>query len=168
MPPTSTVPPTAPSAPGAGGDLASALRPLVFRLYYVVRRETPQVPLTLSQGAALATVVARGPLRMGDLAAAEGVRVPSMTDVVARLERAGLVTRVPDPEDGRAVLVEATAAGAALYRDIVAARDTFLRDRLGALPDEDRAAIAGAIPALTRLLAPPTPSTTPDQTEERP
>jgi DNA-binding MarR family transcriptional regulator len=133
-------------------ELAHRLRPLVFRLYYVVRRETPQVQLTLTQGSVLTELVNRGPRRMSALAELEGVRMPSMTDVVSRLGRLGLVSRAPDPADGRAVLVEVTPQGRAFYDELIVAREEFLRERLSLLDDADRAAIDAALPALHRLL----------------
>lgn len=132
--------------------LATSLRPLVFRLYYVVRRQTPPHKLTLSQGAALSRIVTAGSLRMGELAAAEEVRLPTMTELVARLEREGLARRAPDPQDRRVVLVEATDQGRLLYADLVTAREEFLRERLARLSREDRAAIEAALPALNRML----------------
>ncbi|MDT8910509.1 MarR family transcriptional regulator [Amycolatopsis sp. PS_44_ISF1] len=132
-------------------DLAHRLRPVVFRLYYLVRRETPQV-LTLTQGSVLAELVGGGPSRMSRLARLEGVRMPSMTDVVGRLERLGMVSRRPDPDDGRAVLVEATDEGRRFYAELVAAREEQLRERLLGLDDADRTAIDAALPALTKLI----------------
>ncbi|MDQ3874972.1 MAG: MarR family transcriptional regulator [Actinomycetota bacterium] len=60
---------------------------------------------------ALSVVVFRGPLTLGALASAERVRSPTMTGVVAGMERDGLVRRRPSEDDRRAVLVEATPAG---------------------------------------------------------
>jgi DNA-binding MarR family transcriptional regulator len=133
-------------------ELAHRLRPLVFRLYYVVRRETPQVQLTLTQGSVLTELVKRGPRRMSALAELEGVRMPSMTDVVSRLGRLGLVSKAPDPADGRAVLVEVTSQGREFYDELIVLREEFLRARLSLLDDADRAAIDAALPALHRLL----------------
>ncbi|MBB2933163.1 DNA-binding MarR family transcriptional regulator [Amycolatopsis bartoniae] len=135
-------------------ELAHELRPLVFRLYYMVRRLTPQHQLTLTQGSVLTELVTGGPRRMSVLAELEGVRQPSMTDLVRRLERLGLVTRTGDPEDRRAVLVEATDAGRRYLEEVVVAREEFLRERLAALDPAERAAIDTALPALRRLIDP--------------
>jgi DNA-binding MarR family transcriptional regulator len=89
---------------------------------------------------------------MSALAELEGVRMPSMTDVVSRLERLGLVSRAPDPADRRAVLVEVTPEGRRFYDELVTAREEFLRERLLTLDEGDRAAIEAALPALTKLL----------------
>jgi DNA-binding MarR family transcriptional regulator len=82
-----------------------------------------------------------GPTRLTALAAAEGVRQPSMSQLVQRLERQGLVVRLSDPDDGRAALIGITDAGRAL----IAERESALRDRvddmLSALSAEDEAAL---------------------------
>src|SRR5919197_513013 len=67
--------------------------------------------LTRARLSALSVVVFRGPLTLGALAAAEGVRPATMTNIVTALERDGLVRRKPNAADGRSVLIEATAAG---------------------------------------------------------
>ena len=45
------------------------------------------------------------------LAAALGLSSGGMTKAITRLEAAGLVKRIPDPSDGRGVLVELTSRG---------------------------------------------------------
>lgn len=55
-----------------------------------------------------------GPQRQADLAAEFDTDSASMTRTVQRLERAGFVCRRPDPDDGRATLVDSTPAGLAL------------------------------------------------------
>ena len=59
-----------------------------------------------------------GPQRQSDLATAFDTDSASMTRTVQRLERAGFVRRRPDPEDGRATLVESTPAGLGLRRSV--------------------------------------------------
>jgi DNA-binding MarR family transcriptional regulator len=136
----------------ADGSLARDLRPLVFQLYYLVRRQAPQHQLTLTQGSVLRALVRHGAQRIGALAEAEGVKLPSMTEVISRLERLGMVARSPDPVDGRAVLVSVTPAGARFYQELVRAREEFLQVRLGALTAAEQQAIKDALPALKRLL----------------
>lgn len=52
-----------------------------------------------------------GSLRMSVLAALAGGSLPRLSQVVARLERRGLVRRTPDPDDGRYTLATLTEAG---------------------------------------------------------
>ncbi len=133
-------------------ELAHQLRPLVFRLYYMVRRLTPQHQLTLTQGSVLSELVGGGPRRMSVLADLEAIRQPSMTDLVRRLEKLGLVSRTPDPVDRRAVLIAATDAGVRYLEEVVVAREEFLRERLAALDPDEHAAIEAALPALRKLI----------------
>src|SRR5205823_2245015 len=60
---------------------------------------------------ALSVVVFRGPITLGALAEAEGVRSATMSGIVKGLEQAGLVRRKPHGSDRRAILLEATGAG---------------------------------------------------------
>lgn len=143
---------TSRSAPRVG-TLARQMRPLVFRLYDLVRRHSPQLGLSLAQGSILSVLVHDGPQRMSILAAREGVRLPSMTSAVARLERAGYVRREADPADRRVVVVSATDKATVDLSRIIVAREEFLRERLARLSAADREAIERALPALDRLVA---------------
>ena len=91
-------------------DWPSALRLGVMRLARRLRVERDGNDLTFNQLAALGTLRRHGPLPIGELAAHENVKPPSMTRTVAALEDAGLVTRRPSDTDGRQVVVELTDA----------------------------------------------------------
>jgi DNA-binding MarR family transcriptional regulator len=67
--------------------------------------------LTLQQVALLRALIAEGPLRVTALAERQGVRVPTTTVAVRRLEKLGLVARTGDPRDLRVVLVDVTEEG---------------------------------------------------------
>lgn len=133
-------------------ELAHELRPLVFGLYDYVRRRAGRLPLTPTQSSVLSVLVHDGAQRMGVLAEREGVRLPTMTNVIARMERLGYVRRRPDPDDGRVVVVEATDRAHEDVAVVVLAREEFLRERLAELSVDDRQAIARSIDAFTRLL----------------
>src|SRR5256714_15031655 len=85
--------------------LASELRTTVMRLARRLRNQRADDTLTLSQIAALGTLVRHGPLTPGELAARERVQPPSMTRLLAKLEQAGLVTKQDHPDDRRQGLV---------------------------------------------------------------
>ncbi|MEA2155365.1 MAG: hypothetical protein QOE11_1505 [Solirubrobacteraceae bacterium] len=88
--------------------LASELRDVLGQL---VRRLRSQHRFPLAQGTVLGRLDRQGAMGVSDLAAAERVRPQSMAQTVADLEAAGMVTRRPDPADGRRALVELTADG---------------------------------------------------------
>ena len=131
--------------------LSSTLRVGVLRLARRLRAERQDSSLTLTQLSALATLHRHGPLPLGELAAHEGVKPPSMTRVVTALEDEGLVARSAHDSDGRQVVVSLSAGGTALLEQDRRRRDAWLARRLSELEDEDLAALAAAVPVLERL-----------------
>ncbi|GAA1483077.1 hypothetical protein GCM10009624_35170 [Gordonia sinesedis] len=134
-------------------QLASQLRPTVTRLYLALRRRTPMADYayTAAQASAMATLMDHGPLRIGELADRESIRMPTATTLVDGLTRNGLADRQPDPDDRRAVLVGLTEHGRSVLRTVGARRDDVLTRALATLDDEQRAALAAAAPALWAL-----------------
>jgi DNA-binding MarR family transcriptional regulator len=76
---------------------------------------------------------------LGELAAAEQVQPPTVTRLVASLERAGLVAREIDGVDRRVVRVRITAEGRRSLQRIRTLKNAYLSRRLGALDPADRA-----------------------------
>jgi DNA-binding MarR family transcriptional regulator len=76
-----------------------------------VRREDPATGVPAARLSALSVLVFGGPRTLGELAAAEQVRPPTMTRIVQALERDGLVRRDDDPNDRRVARIRATAKG---------------------------------------------------------
>lgn len=89
--------------------------------------------LTPSRLSALSVVVMAGPKSLTELAEAEHVTAATMSGVVRGLEKLGLVDRKPDPQDGRAVRIVATARGRRLLdegRDRRVERIVYLLEEL--------------------------------------
>lgn len=126
---------------------SAAIVPLGRLLRSVARdRFTP------TQLSVLGSIARHGPLSLRDLAGRERLSPPSITKVVAVLETEGVVERLPDPGDRRVCLVRTTEAGAAWLEAGRVERDAWLGVRLGTLPEDQRAAIEAALPALETLL----------------
>jgi len=139
-----------PVAP-ADAELAAGLRNGVTRLARRLRAQRGENSPTLSQMSALSTLERCGPLAPGALAAQERVQPPSMTRIVAALTAAGLVARTDHPVDRRQVLLAPTPAGRALLSEDRRRRDAWLAAQLASLSDDERAALARALPVLDRL-----------------
>ncbi len=116
--------------------------------------------LSLGLLSTLSSVVRSGPVRPSDLARTEMVAAPTLTRLIAELERRGFVVRRPDPADGRSYLVEATGLGADAVARAVAERADHVGALLTDLTDEQVAALAAALPALeaTARVSPDRPS----------
>lgn len=132
----------------AGTELAVVLEQLVR----FTRQLATAGDLSLAGASLLARLAREGPQRLTELANAEGVSQPGMTQLVGRLERDGLVRRTASSDDRRGVLVEVTDAGLALVGRRRAERAQALTELLARLDPADRAAITGALPALARLI----------------
>jgi DNA-binding MarR family transcriptional regulator len=90
-------------------------------------------------------------MRLTDLTATEQLKQPALTSLVAKLEREGLVSRRPDPRDGRAVLLSLTPEGRRIVDSRRADRVARLRRLVGHLDGDDRAALADVMRVLGRL-----------------
>jgi DNA-binding MarR family transcriptional regulator len=97
--------------PSSKTEVADRLHSAAIHLLRRAAEEDKAAGLSRARLSALSVAVFRGPLTLGELAAAEGVRSATMTGIVNGLERDGLVRRRPHGTDRRAVQVEATAAG---------------------------------------------------------
>src|SRR6187551_599349 len=95
-------------------ELAERWHSLAIHLLRRLRREDVKAGLTGPRLSALSVVVFGGPITLGDLAAAEQVRAPTMTRIVQALEHQGFVRRERDATDRRLFRVEATPKGRAL------------------------------------------------------
>ncbi|MFB4304439.1 MarR family winged helix-turn-helix transcriptional regulator [Actinomadura sp. NTSP31] len=134
--------------------LAEQLNRSLRHIVLMLRRATADQAITSQQLSVLGSLE-HGPCRMTELAAEHGVRLPTMTAQINRLERDGLVERGRDGSDARVVTAALTAAG----RERLAAgreqRIGFLAERFAGLTDEERTAVAAALPALDKLFAAP-------------
>jgi DNA-binding MarR family transcriptional regulator len=133
---------------GSGEELVVAFEQLVR----YVRQVSTAGGLSSAASAVLGRLGRAGPQRLTELARAEGVSQPGMTQMVTRMERDGLVRRIASTDDRRGVLVEATDAGTDLVRRRRAERAEALRKLMDGLDPQERAAVAIALPALARLI----------------
>jgi len=127
-------------------EVAAALE----RLFSLTRWLSP-AGLSLTSAATLASLERLGPCRLTTLAAREGVTQPAMTQLIARMEQAGLVERTADPDDGRVVRVQITDAGRDLLGGRRAARAERIAGLLAMLSPADRDALIAALPAMNAL-----------------
>src|SRR3954462_3251460 len=88
-----------PRASAATARLADRLHSAAIHLLRRLRREDDASGLPAPQLSALSVIVFGGPITLGALAAAEQVRPPTITRVVATLEESGLVVRETDDAD---------------------------------------------------------------------
>ena len=129
--------------------LAHELRETIGRL---VRRLRAEPGPSVGRLAVLGRLDRDGPASISDLAACERMRPQSMAQTVHELDSAGLVSRRPDPDDGRRAFVELTAAGRDLLQTTRARRETWLAAALEReLDASERALVREALALLRRI-----------------
>jgi DNA-binding MarR family transcriptional regulator len=124
--------------------LAHELRETIGRVVRRLRAE-PGPPIAVL--AVLGLLDREGPASVSDLAAAQRMRPQSMAQTVRELEIGGLVSRRPDPADGRRAFVELTPAGLEKVQATRAAREDWLAQAL------DRELDASELDLLRRAMA---------------
>lgn len=132
--------------------VADRLHSAAIHLLRRLRTEDDALGISPPRLSALSVVVFAGPLQIGALARAEGVAAPTMTRLVDGLERDGLVARAPDPVDGRAVVVRATAKGTRVLQRGRARRVQALAEGLRTLAPAELDALARGVDALQGML----------------
>ncbi|MFI7637146.1 MarR family winged helix-turn-helix transcriptional regulator [Nonomuraea sp. NPDC049400] len=130
--------------------LAEQVSTVLRHLVLLLRRTVAGQPVTSQQYAVLGSLEHR-PRRMTELAEEHAVQLPTMTVQINRLEDAGLVARGSDPADARVRTVELTGEGRDRLLAVRRARIAHLSQELAALTDDERAALAAALPVLAKL-----------------
>ena len=91
--------------------------------------------------ALLRTLVEEGPMITKALGGRFGVPVSTMTGLVDRMEKKGLVRRIPGKQDRRSIHLEATQAGARALREHARGIEAIAQGMLRALNDRDQQAL---------------------------
>jgi len=110
----------------AASDLAAQIRTILSRLKRRLREQGGGGDLTPSQISVLLRLEKDGAATVSGLARAEGIRPQSMSSIVTSLQEAGLVTGVPDPNDGRKTLMSLSKRCERLLKEGRAARQDWL------------------------------------------
>jgi DNA-binding MarR family transcriptional regulator len=129
--------------------LAHQLRDTIGR---VTRRLRAEPGPSVGRMAVLGRLERDGAASISELATAEKMRPQSMAQIVNDLETEGLVSRHPDPNDGRRACIELTTRGRELLQTTRARRETWLTGVLESELDADeRALLQDAIVLLERI-----------------
>jgi DNA-binding MarR family transcriptional regulator len=131
---------------------AEQLHSVAIHLLRKLRREDAGSGLNAPRLSALSVIVFGGPLTLGDLAAAEQVRPPTMTRIVNALEERGLVVRTKSVADARTAQISATQSGKRLLMEGRERRVRVLARQIASLSQRDRAALDRAAAILGDLI----------------
>jgi DNA-binding MarR family transcriptional regulator len=133
--------------------LGDRLHSAAIHLLRKLRREDAASGLNAPRLSALSVIVLAGPVTLGDLAAAEQVRPPTMTRIVEALAGLGLVAKKRNMLDGRSTLIHATPAGKRLLMQGRERRVGALAGQIAKLEVTDRLVLEKAAEILKRVIA---------------
>ena len=131
--------------------LADRLHSAAIHLLRRARRTDPLTGVSPAQLSAL-SVLMSGPKTLSQLAAAEQVRVPTMSRLVSQMERTRVARKVTDRSDARVVRVHATARGLRALSKGRAMRIEAIDELLSRVTPSEAAVLERAVGTLETLL----------------
>lgn len=139
------------AAPPSRDEIADKLHSAAVHLLRRLRRVDPAMGLSPAAASVLSVIVFGRPLTLGELAAAEQIRPPSLTPIVRELEAQGLVKRQRDAKDRRVVQIQATAKGRRILQQGRGRRVAMLADWLKRFNQAELAALDRCAEMIERL-----------------
>jgi DNA-binding MarR family transcriptional regulator len=133
-------------------EIADQLHSAAIHLLRKLRKEDEGSGLNAPRLSALSVIVFGGPITLGDLAAAEQVRPPTMTRIVNALEEQGLVLKKQNTNDGRSTLLSSTPSGKKLLMEGRARRVSALAKQIVALNRDQRDVLQKATEILKEVI----------------
>lgn len=133
-------------------EIADRLHSAAIHLLRRVRKQDVASGIGPAQLSVLSVLVFGGPITLGELAAAEQVRPPTITRIAAALLRQKLVERVSDARDARRIRLRATQKGVQLMRRGRRRRITYLAAQMKRLTPGELRHLGEGAAALERLL----------------
>src|SRR5579875_1086058 len=131
---------------------ASDLRAVLGRLSRRLRQTGIGGEMTLSQASVLSLIEREGPATPGALAARERISPQSMGSILISLEALGLISRTPDPTDGRRLIIALTGAGSQIIHGARRQKEERLAQALADhFTAEEQQKLIAALPLLERL-----------------
>jgi MarR family transcriptional regulator, organic hydroperoxide resistance regulator len=133
--------------PSAGADPLSqsvftAFTAIANRQRRLLHRELARQDLHPAQARCLRALIQHGRLGQSELADELDLARPTVTRILQRMERAGLVERTPDAHDQRQTIVTLTARGRDLECSLDDAMTRHLTCTVAMLPEGDRRELA--------------------------
>jgi DNA-binding MarR family transcriptional regulator len=132
--------------------IADQLHSAVVHLLRRLRRADSASGLNAPRLSALSVIVFAGPITLGNLAAAEQVRPPTMTRITKALEQQGLIAKKKSETDGRIVHLSATYKGRRLLIEGRNRRTHTLAKMIESLSPHEQASLRAATSAINKMV----------------
>jgi DNA-binding MarR family transcriptional regulator len=134
-------------------EVADRLHSAAIHLLRHARKQDVLARVGPARLSALSVLVFGGPMALGQLAAAEQVKAPTMSRIVAGLKRSGLAKIETDSKDARRIRVMATAKGKKLLQQARVRRIRVLAETLSGLREPEIETLLRAAELIERALS---------------
>lgn len=131
-------------------DVADRLHSAAIHVLRHARSQDALAGIGPARLSALSVLVFGGPMALGQLAAAEQVKAPTMSRIVAGLKRTGLASIEADAKDARRIRVTATAKGVRILQEARVRRIRLLAESLGGLSKRELSTLLEAAELMER------------------
>ena len=146
------------------GDVVAAIQMVARQARTHYARHLLETGLYAGQENVIELLAANEAMTPGQIAKALGVRPPTITKTIARLEEQGFVQRAPSANDGRQVQVTLSENGRAILEAVADARRKAEKEAMRGIKKKDRKQLVAFLAAIAVNLA--TPSTADDTAED--
>ena len=133
-------------------EVADRLHSSVIHLLRHARKQDVLAGVGPARLSALSVLVFGGSMALGQLAASEQVKAPTMSRIVAGLKRSGLAKIEIDANDGRRIRVSATAKGERLLQEARARRIQLVAETLRGLREGEMETLLRAAELMERAV----------------
>ncbi len=132
-------------------DLSTRLYFAAIHLIRKLRHSDDDLGLSSAQLSAISTLVSRGQMTLSQFAEAEGVRPPTITRLVQRLEADGYIIREVSQTDRRVTTVRHTTKAWTMLERGAARRSAALLQAMGSLSDPEIKTLERAVDVIERI-----------------
>lgn len=119
---------------------------------YIIRKKGREIlndfNITIPQFTALQILISQGDLTVGELSQEMALACSTITDLINRMEKSGLVVRKKDKEDKRVVRVEVQPIGYDLVEKVLDKRIDYLNGKLKGFKEEEKKFLKEALDSL--------------------
>ncbi len=133
-------------------EIVAALRRIIRAVDLHSRHLVHEVGLTWPQLATLRAAARLGSCSIGALARAMHLGQATLTGIIQRLERAGLVARAPHEQDGRSVKIAITDAGKQLLTNAPSLLQDRFHTELAKLKDWERSQTLASLQRIAEMM----------------
>lgn len=136
-------------------ELSSKLRIFNSALHKVLRKEMALISTySMTEQETLVYIFKNRKMLPSDLAAITRISLPSMSQILKRMQDQGIIKKTPSAEDKRNVYVSLTTAGSTLVEKVKHNKDEYLKQLISTkLSDTERALLKKAMPLLAKLIS---------------